>query len=741
MDARINSRERNRVVGVAIAIIVLIAILISYTVVSVRKATDDVIASVSGVYMRELSNQVVSHVNVGLDGKFGQMESVAAGLAAIKPTSAEEVRAFLSAQVSAGGASFYAARTSDGSYIVSAGVDSAEALGESEKNCLVSFHREGDEGRTITLMGEKIVLFGNIEPLTCGDVVITDVVSGFDPTVLSARLDLDTLGGFSRISLVTRDGSVVHNGKDSRLAPDGNLFDLMNEHAVFEKDFTVDKMGDVIAQGETCVAPLAFDGQKEYLFLMPVGSTPWYLCAAMPYGTIDSDIDNLTNVIACDALLVSGVILVAGILFFFMYYRTSKRTTRLLAEEKNRAEEAFAQAQKANLAKTEFLSRMSHEIRTPMNGIMGMTSIALESVGDDEKVRTCLEKVTISSGHLLSLINDILDMSKIESGKMEIKREPFDLATFIESLTTVFRTQAEEKGVSYRTAVGENLPSYLVGDPLRLNQVLYNLASNAFKFTPKGGSVVLGIESLPAQEGQARLRFTVADTGCGIESEHLDKIFVSFEQGNASIARKHGGTGLGLAITKRFVDLMGGRIRVTSIFGSGSTFTVDMPFMLATDVDEIDLDKAEEMEGHFTPLVPASNLYDFSDARMLIVEDNELNREIAVELMSMVGAQVETAATGKEAVDIFAASEVGHFDLVLMDVQMPEMDGYEASQTIRAMQRPDAASVVIVAMTADAFTEDVERSLASGMNGHLSKPLDIQRVYATINEFLKKRRN
>ena len=418
----------------------------------------------------------------------------------------------------------------------------------------------------------------------------------------------------------------------------------------------------------------------------------------------------------------------------------ARRNTRLLAEEKDRAERAFAEAQQASLAKTEFLSRMSHEIRTPMNGIMGMTAIALESIGDDGKVRTCLEKVTLSSEHLLSLINDILDMSKIESGKVEIKKEPFDLSTFIGSLAAVFRAQASERDVAFAAVVEGDVPGHVVGDPLRLNQVIYNLMGNAFKFTPEGGSVTLRIERLAdAGDGCIWLRFAVDDTGCGIEPEHLDKIFASFEQGGSSVARKHGGTGLGLAITKRFVELMGGRIRVASVVGHGSSFAVDVPLGRATGEPSV-VEEPDAEEGA-VPVGIQPEAHDFAGAHILVAEDNALNQEIAVELMTMAGASVETASTGREAVEAFAASDVGHFDLVLMDVQMPELDGYGAARAIRAMDRPDASTVVILAMTANAFTEDEERSAESGMDGHLSKPLDIRRVYATIDGFLEKRRN
>ena len=541
--------------------------------------------------------------------------------------------------------------------------------------------------------------------------------------------------------MIDRNGDCVVSDRNSGLNPGESLFSLIDERGSFVGGSAEEeRIRSVLARGDTVNVPIVFDGRSEYLYFYPLGHAEWYLCTVMPYSVIEGDIGDLSGTIAANAAIVGVAVLLFVLLVFLIYYRMARRNTRLLAEEKDRAERAFAEAQQASLAKTEFLSRMSHEIRTPMNGIMGMTAIALESIGDDGKVRTCLEKVTLSSEHLLSLINDILDMSKIESGKVEIKKEPFDLSTFIGSLAAVFRAQASERGVAFAAVVEGDVPGHVVGDPLRLNQVIYNLMGNAFKFTPEGGSVTLRIERLAdAGDGCIWLRFAVDDTGCGIEPEHLDKIFASFEQGGSSVARKHGGTGLGLAITKRFVELMGGRIRVASVVGHGSSFAVDVPLGRATGEPSV-VEEPDAEEGA-VPVGIQPEAHDFAGAHILVAEDNALNQEIAVELMTMAGASVETASTGREAVEAFAASDVGHFDLVLMDVQMPELDGYGAARAIRAMDRPDASTVVILAMTANAFTEDEERSAESGMDGHLSKPLDIRRVYATIDGFLEKRRN
>lgn len=390
-------------------------------------------------------------------------------------------------------------------------------------------------------------------------------------------------------------------------------------------------------------------------------------------------------------------------------------------------EETTELAKKASQAKSEFLSKMSHEIRTPLNAIIGMSKIAEDS-NDIDKINHCMSIINSSSSHLLNIINDILDMSKIEAGKFVLDHSPFNLQTLLTNACNLLRDKAEEKNQIINTIYDDNIHVHYIGDEMRLSQVLINILSNAVKFTPEEGEITLSVEEISETDAHSRIVFEVKDTGIGMSEEQIKKLFVSFEQADAGISRKYGGTGLGLAISKSIVEHMNGKINVVSKQGEGAVFTFDVV------IEKTESSENQLQTNDMSYAGSDKKLYDFSDVHILFAEDIDINTEIFCTLLEPTNLKIDTVVNGEEAVMKFRQNP-DKYDLIIMDIQMPVMDGLNASKAIRALDIPRAKDIPIIAMTANVFKEDEEKSIAAGMNDHLGKPIDEAAALETIAKY------
>ncbi len=708
-----------------------------------------------------------------------------------------------------------------------------------------------------------------------------------DMGVMLSGVSMDAgSGGATFCNLYTTDGIALTNMVLGGLSSEDNLLTAM-QSAEYEDGYSYDRFVKEFQSGQSGEVSFVYNGIHETLGYVPVNGTDWLLTYLIRESVISDEIGYISDGTVRRSIIQSVITVIAMLgMFVFVFTQTRHNAQLLLdretaeAEIRGKQEEleqriklqeqleeqsklleaTLSEAEQANKAKTVFLSNMSHEIRTPLNAIIGLDNIALNDPETPEKTKEYLRKIGSSADHLLYLINDILDMSRIESGRMILKNEEFSFPDLLQAVNTMFSGQAVDKGLDYHCHINGEVDDYYIGDNMKLRQVLINILGNAVKFTPAGGSVSLQVERKAQYNGKSTLCFVITDTGIGISEEYLPYIFDAFSQEDSSTTNKYGSSGLGLAITKRIVEMMNGDIQVESEKRKGSVFTVTVTLTDSTrtgtnDIDDIHpadmsvlivdddpiacqhaelvLEKAgiasetaasgaeavemvqlrqarmepynlilvdwkmPEMDGVETtrrirtivgsesaiiiltayrwddileeavqagvdsfipkPLFAAAVMEEFKSAlrrkgglaaqsahkaeltgrRILLAEDVEINAEIISMLLESRDMEVDLAQNGQIAVDKFGAHEPGYYDAVLMDMRMPEMDGLEATRRIRAMDREDARCIPIIALTANAFDEDVQRSLQAGLNAHLSKPVHPEVLFETLESLIQ----
>ena len=712
--------------------------------------------------------------------------------------------------------------------------------------------------------GEKVVLLGVSSPHPATpEHSCAGLVAGLPVSYISRNLFLEENSERAYSYIIRRDGSFVIRSND---AYRNNYFERV--HALYEDvngmtpSQYLEELTATMERGEDYSNEFTMKGERYHLYCTRLPYSEWFLITFMPYGSMDSIVTNFSREWGGLTVLSGVIILSALLLVFYKYFGLTRQQLKEVENAWSAAEEARKDAEQANRAKSEFLSNMSHDIRTPMNAIVGMTAIAAANIADTQQVKNCLKKITLSSKHLLGLINDVLDMSKIESGKMTLNLDQVSLRELMDGIVAICQPQVRAKHQQFDVFIHDITTENVLCDSVRLNQVLLNLLSNAIKFTPEGGMIHVSLceENSPKGEEYVRIRIQVRDNGIGMSEEFKRHIFDSFAREDSQRVHRTEGSGLGMAITKYIVvDAMGGDIQVDSSQGGGTEFSVTLDLekamvteeemilpnwrMLVVDDDQqlcestvsalqsigvsaewtLDGESAVELVvsrhqrgdgyqiilldwklpgmdgiatarrirqelGDSVPILlisaydwgeiehdakeagingfiskplfkstlfnslrqfaapqaersaedrPSEARLDLTGKRILLAEDNELNWEVASELLGEEGLALEWAENGQICLDMFQKSPVGYYDAVLMDVRMPVMGGYEATRAIRGLDRADH-SLPIIAMTADAFAEDVKRSLDAGMNAHVAKPIDVREVMRLLGKLLAK---
>ena len=606
-------------------------------------------------------------------------------------------------------------------------------------------------GKLVRLDYDQKKKEGYLVAIPCQEYTIngetyTAIGTLYDHSKLDSMLSVKSYNGNAYLFMLDNDGNITYtNQKEDKFFRNYFLLKhLKGDQAITEEE--ADSLQKKLDGREQGVELLGSD-KPYYLGYCPIENNNTMLICIVEKSVVDNVLRDYQKTIVFETILMAGFIL---LLFAGLFYSISRRSldeqkaeyekrnneiqtlamkemeesNKKLKKAKDITTEALQTAENANKAKTDFLSNMSHDIRTPMNAIIGMTSLIRHDAGNKAKVIEYADKIDISSQHLLGIINDVLDMSKIEAGKTVFKYTDFSILDFITELNTIFHSQIDEKNQTL-TIIKENIRhEWVNGDKVHLMQIFSNLVSNAVKYTQEGGKIQFLVEECETKSSvYAKYRFLVSDNGMGMSADFKDTIFDAFTRAESSMTNKIQGTGLGMAITKNLVEAMGGTIDVESELGQGSCFEVLIDLRIAEDRFVSSAEQAEKDE-------PAGNV--LKGMRFLCAEDNELNAEILMELLKIEGAECTICENGKRVLEAFEQSAPGDYDMILMDVQMPVMNGYEATKAIRRSSHELAMTIPIIAMTANAFSEDIQHSLAAGMNAHVSKPIEMKVLEKTI---------
>lgn len=850
MDSNLIKNITTRfLIGSLIALLILGMVVFSVLGIYMNRKSSEIIHEVGEIYMTGMGDQLARHFENIIQLRFSQVEGIVS-VVSTDHTDIEKLHEELIYRAQVRGFDHLSLCSSEGELetLLGAPIHAInlppflEALRRGEQRVAVG----------IDDIGNEVILFGITANylMKSGEQCI-GLVASIPLEYISGILSLEEDGSLMYCRIIRQDGSFVISNLNTNM-PDyyNSVWEMCGSHTDESSIVTyLEGLRNALKEHKNYSSLLDVRGEIRQIYGRPLPYSEWYLIMIMPFGLLDQVINDLSGQRTAATLLACASILVTLVLIFLRYFSL----TRLQFQELEKAQQTAIEATKA---KSKFLSNMSHDIRTPMNAIVGMTAIATAHIDDQNQVQNCLRKIALSSKHLLGLINDVLDMSKIESGKMTLSMDQVSLKEVVEGIVSIVQPQVKAKRQKFDVHIENIVTENVCCDSVRLNQVLLNLLSNATKYTPEEGSIQLSMfeEDSPKGENYVRTHVKVKDNGIGMSPEFLKQIYESYSRADGTRVHKTEGAGLGMAITKYIIDAMGGTIEVQSELDKGTEFHIalDLEKATVTDLDMVlppwnvlvvDDDellcqtaadslksigvKAEwtlsgekaiqmAMEHHHArndfqiilldwklpgmdgfqvakelrrnlgdeipillisaydwsefesearnagisgfiskPLFKSTLFYglrqymgvnesndevseqdlDLSGRRILLAEDNELNWEIASELLSDLGVQLEWAEDGQICLDKFLDSPEGYYDAILMDIRMPIMTGYESTQAIRALNRSDASSIPIIAMTADAFSEDIQRCLSCGMNAHIAKPIAVSELARLLKKF------
>ncbi len=835
-----------------IAILFTCLLVFSFLASFLSRKNTEMISEIGMIYMSGMNERIGMHFKTTIDTQLIQLESIVEDISEGSDSDYDAMVEQL--QYSAEGRNFQylGLYSGNGNFEMLTGEQVTladpepfwESMKKGEKKVAVGLDASSND---IVLFGVKAAI-----PMKDGTKSIA-LVAGIPCEYIIRVLSLDENDSLVYSHVIRRDGSfVIRSGSTEKDSYFDQIRATVDSSAGKSAENYIDELQKSMREGKSYSTVLHMKDSRSHLYCTKLPNSEWYLVTVMPYGTMDEVVSQFSTIQVAAIFAVSGIVLLSVVIVFLLYLKLSKRQMEEL-------EKAREEAVHATRAKSEFLSNMSHDIRTPMNAIVGMTAIAAANIDDKKQVQNCLKKITLSSKHLLGLINDVLDMSKIESGKLTLHIEQISLREVMDSIVNIVQPQIKEKKQHFSIHIRNVETEDVYCDSVRLNQVLLNFLSNAIKFTPEGGYIEISLYEEPSPIGDTyiRVHIKVKDNGIGMSEEFKKTIFDAFTREDSKRVQKTEGTGLGMAITKYIVDAMGGIVEVNSKQGEGTEFHVILDLekvlvkeeemilpewhMLVVDDDEqlcesvinalkdiginsewtLDGESAVElvskrhkeqndfqiilldwrlpgMDGIETarkiraqmgggipillisaydwneieheardagitgfiskPLFKSTLFYglrqfveteedlenqpsereiDLTGRKILLAEDNDLNWEIAEALLTERGLELEWAENGQICVDKFKQSPIGFYDAILMDIRMPVMTGHEAAREIRTLEREDA-DIPIIAMTADAFEEDIRRCMESGMNAHVAKPIDIREVERQLDKYIKK---